>query len=199
MASNLVRCFHDSLKSIDRIIFGLLGRQFPPGTPCFAVSNDFPIATTEKKSFTFKDILENSILWAVPKSRRTIEKRLRRKFGHPDYVMKILKPKKNLLSCNTCGHHHEAGMLCPHCYEQVIEETKAIQEKIQAELGLSPVEQDVVVLYDNERSKQPEEFWQGKRIVEMKKDRPQWFSKNLMERSTQQGSESNDVKPTDLA
>lgn len=33
----------------------------------------------------------------------------------------------------------------------------------------------------------------------MKKERPQFFSKNLMQNTTQQPSESTDVKPTDLA
>jgi len=43
-------------------------------------------------------------------------------------------------------------------------------------------------------------FWfQGKRIVEMKKERPSWFSKNLLEKSTAQPSNSGDVKPTELA
>lgn len=46
---------------------------------------------------------------------------------------------------------------------------------------------------------QPKEFWEGKRIIEMKKERPQWFSKNLLQKTTQQPSNSTDVKPTDLA
>jgi hypothetical protein len=33
----------------------------------------------------------------------------------------------------------------------------------------------------------------------MKKERPSWFSKNLLEKSTVQPSGSGDVKPTELA
>lgn len=62
--------------------------------------------------FTLKDIIGDGFLWAVPKHRRTIEKRLKRKFGHPDYVLKILKPKSYLKICNVCGDDHEAGVLC---------------------------------------------------------------------------------------
>lgn len=51
-------------------------------------------------------------LWAVPKNRRTIEKRWKRKYGSPDYKLKILTPKLNLLVCNNCGHYHESGVLC---------------------------------------------------------------------------------------
>lgn len=41
----------------------------------------------------------------------------------------------------------------------VSNETKEMQEVIEKELGLEPVEQEVVVLYKGERTKQPEEFW----------------------------------------
>jgi len=46
---------------------------------------------------------------------------------------------------------------------------------------------------------QPDEFWKGKRVVEMKKPRPAWFSKNLLQKSTQQPATTTDVKPTELA
>ncbi|GBP82443.1 39S ribosomal protein L32, mitochondrial [Eumeta japonica] len=51
----------------------------------------------------------------------------------------------------------------------------------------------------NEVQRQVPEFWQGKRIIEMQKERPRWFSKNLLQKTTQQPSDSTDVKPTDLA
>lgn len=41
--------------------------------------------------------------------------------------------------------------------------------------------------------------FQGKRIVEIDKERPAWFSKNLMEKSTAGTSDCVDVKPTELA
>lgn len=42
-------------------------------------------------------------------------------------------------------------------------------------------------------------LFQGKRVIEMKKERPSWFSKNLLEKSTVQPSSGGDVKPTELA
>lgn len=62
--------------------------------------------------FTIKDIFGDGFLWAVPKHRRSLEKRQKRKFGHPDYIMKILKPKTYLRTCNVCGDDHESGVLC---------------------------------------------------------------------------------------
>lgn len=62
--------------------------------------------------FSLKNLLGDGILWAVPKHRRTIEKRLNRKFGLPGYNWKPLVAKTNLRSCNQCGHDHELGVLC---------------------------------------------------------------------------------------
>nr|CAD7406857.1 unnamed protein product [Timema cristinae] len=156
-------------------------------------------AVSATEGFSLKKLLEDSILWAVPRHRRTLEKRLKRKYGHPDYVYKMLKPKSNLMVCNSCGHHHEAGILCAHCYDEVRKETEEMQTKIQEGLGLSPVEQEVVVLYEGEKEAQIAEFWQGKRIVEMNKPRPTWFSKNLLQKTTSPPSSSTDVKPSELA
>lgn len=73
-----------------------------------------------------------------------------------------------------------------------------MQDKIQEELKLNPVEKEVVVLYDGEKDEKPAEFWEGKRIVEMQKPRPSWFSKNLTQGTTQQPATTSDVKPSDL-
>lgn len=64
------------------------------------------------KHISLQDIIGDGFLWAVPRNRRTVEKRLKRKFGHPDYIWKLYKPKTNLQVCSTCGHDHEIGILC---------------------------------------------------------------------------------------
>lgn len=85
-----------------------------------------------------------------------------------------------------------------YCYDKVRKETELIQEKIIKELGLNPIEQDVVVLYEGEKNEQPAEYWQGKRIVEMEKPRPMWFSKNLTQKTTQQPATTKEIKPNEL-
>lgn len=62
--------------------------------------------------FSIKDLVGDGFLLAVPKFRRTIEKRWKRKYGSPQYVWKMLVPKNNIKVCNECGHHHEQGRLC---------------------------------------------------------------------------------------
>lgn len=148
--------------------------------------------------FSIKDLIGNGFLWAVPKHRRSVEKRWKRKFGDPDYIWKLLRPRKDLRTCNVCGDDHEAGVLCPTCYKKVIDETKAMQDQIQNELKLEPVEKEVVVLYQGEKVGKPEEFFKGKRIVEMQKERPAWFSKNLLQETTQKNATTKEVKPSDL-
>ncbi|CAH0725192.1 unnamed protein product, partial [Brenthis ino] len=186
------------LKSLERTILQTFGH--PPRELAYAYTYGKQTQLQPKK-FSIKDIVGDGFLLAVPKFRRTIEKKWKRKFGHPDYVWKLLVPKTNIAVCSDCGHNFERGHLCGNCYKKVEAETKEIQEKIKEKLGNNkPIENDVIVLYNGEElPEETKEFWQGKRIIEMKKDRPQWFSKNLLQKSTQQPSESKDVKPTDLA
>lgn len=46
-----------------------------------------------------------------------------------------------------------------HCYEKVKLETKEMQEAIQKELGLNPVEENVIVLYSGEKESKADNFW----------------------------------------
>merc|ERR1712136_475271 len=57
-----------------------------------------------KKSFDINETFDG-FLWGVPTNRRSIEKRMMRKYGAADWHNKLILPKKNLLSCNSCGHH----------------------------------------------------------------------------------------------
>lgn len=123
---------------------------------------------------------------------------MKRKYGNPKYDMKTLQKKAFLKVCDTCGNHHEVGILCAHCYDKVRKETESIKDKIMEKLQLSPVESEVVVLYDGEKVDQSEEFWKGKRIVEMEKPRPNWFSKNLLQKTTQPNASTKEVKPDEL-
>jgi len=83
-----------------------------------------------------------------------VEKRWKRKYGSPEYAMKILLPKPYIRVCNTCGGNHEAGVLCPTCYERVKKETNEMKDEIQKGIGLNPIEEDVIVLYEGEKLEQ---------------------------------------------
>lgn len=85
------------------------------------------------------------------------------------------------------------------CYDKVRQETELMQDKIQEKLGLDPIEKEVVVLYEGEKTSETVEDNVRKVIVEIRKPRPMWFTKNLLQKSTQQSSDSKEVKPSELA
>ncbi|RZC33319.1 39S ribosomal protein L32, mitochondrial, partial [Asbolus verrucosus] len=163
MAGSLLIRFNVAIHRLELAIATVLGRRSPPDGLCLA---GVPIQEHQPRpasAFSLKDLLGDGFLWGVPTARRTIERRLKRKFGDPYYIEKILKPKTNIRTCNTCGDDHLAGVLCPTCYKKVIDETKEMQEAIQNELQLTPVEQEVAVLYEGEKDEKPDDFWEGKR------------------------------------
>ncbi|XP_039290612.1 39S ribosomal protein L32, mitochondrial [Nilaparvata lugens] len=200
MASLFISNIKQTLGNLERTLRILFYQQFPPvNFHELRIANNAECLNERLAAPSLEQLMQDGILWGVPKSRRTIEKRLQRKFGIPKWHWKPLVPRTNLLNCNTCGNTYEAGHLCTHCYNKVMDETKKVQDAVQAELGLEPVEKEVVVLYRGEREQQPNEFWEGKRIVELDRERPSWFSKNLLQKSTQAPATSTDIKPTELA
>lgn len=70
----------------------------------------------QREPFSIKDILGDGFLWAVPRSRRTLERRHTRRFGNPNGfphgVVKMIQKKTTLRTCNVCGDDHEIGVLC---------------------------------------------------------------------------------------
>uniref|UniRef100_A0A336L163 Large ribosomal subunit protein bL32m n=1 Tax=Culicoides sonorensis TaxID=179676 RepID=A0A336L163_CULSO len=186
------------VQRLEHTIPFMFGRHPPPDPMCCLAliassHNSYP-----SKQFTVQDFIGDGFVWGVPKHRKTIEKRLKNRYGTPGLANKMLTIKTHLRVCNNCGHHHEVGVLCPHCYEQIRKETELMQEKIKSELKLDPVESEVIVLYDGEKGEKPDEFWKGKRIVEMEKPRPKFFSKNLMQKTTQPPATTAAVKPDEL-
>lgn len=204
MASNIINRFNHALRKFDQMIdIIIFGRGFPPGAACaLQLNSDGNWSQPSHKSnpFSLKNIMGDGFLWGVPTCRRTIEKRLCRKFGIPDYVWKPLVAKTNLLMCNACGHYHEVGVLCPNCYQKIMKETKEMQTAITDQLGLNPVEKDVIVIYKGEKEEWPSDQWKSENqyVIEMSKKRPNWFSQNLLQRTTQQPSDSSNVESIKL-
>ncbi|KAF7401702.1 hypothetical protein HZH68_007522 [Vespula germanica] len=200
MAVSMVRRLTSAFRKIEQALNIIFNRKFPPEALYAIDCNglNLPCNVNNRGRFSLKDIIGDGFLWGVPTVRRTIEKRMSRRFGNPKYNWKPPVPKTNLLMCPNCGSHHEAGLLCGYCYEKVKIETKEMQDVIQQKLGLSAVEEDVIVIYEGENNK-TEEFWKNQKVIEMPKKRPEWFHKNLLEPSTVEPSDSKDIKPPQLA
>lgn len=135
-------------------------------------------------SFDINSIFDG-FLWGAPTYRRSVEKREMRKYGAENWSTgrKLIPIRKDLKTCYTCGHYHEDGRLCrklrtnlviitvfifisecfyrlANCYAKIREETKAMQEKMVNELGLEPIDKDVVIMYDGEKHEHDDEFFQ---------------------------------------
>ncbi|KAK6644386.1 hypothetical protein RUM43_000653 [Polyplax serrata] len=197
MASALQRAFR-LLSKFHDTIFNSFIPPFPKDALQLAAIN-LPNCGLENnhkpRQVNLIELLKSTVLWAVPKRRKSIEKRRTKRFGCLRYVYKMLLPKTNILICTKCGSYHEAGVLCAKCYQRIKDETELMQEKIEQHLGISPVEEEVVVLYEDD-NRSNNEFFEGKRIVEMNKPRPKIFSNNLLQKSTEVKSASTDVSVT---
>lgn len=183
MANSWIKCVRTMWKKIANTL--LRRHQVDTTGPWPAFALDIPwknIANNSniiENTSVLKQILNDGFLWAVPRNRRSVERRLTRKMGRTQIFFRGIFPKRNLLICNICGHYHEAHTVCGNCWKRVREETEAMQETIQKELKLEPVEKEVIVLYTDDNPQIKNEI-KNKKIIEMPKERPEWFSKNLL-------------------
>lgn len=185
-----------SLKSYCKFTFLT---SFLISEPAFAIDGPVQaIRLTSYKPWTLRGIFD-SILWA-PKKRRTVEMRHIRKFGLERFApsgKKMWSPLTNLRICDTCGNWHKVHALCEVCYNKVKEETKHFHEAMFGALKRDPIEHDLVAVYKDE----PKEY-KGKRIIEVDRPRPAWFSKNLLTRGgplSNKWVETNAAIPDDQA
>nr|CAG4652313.1 EOG090X0IGM [Triops cancriformis] len=198
--SRTLKQISELVNNVERLFFQTFLRPPPPPEylPILVTHDGQSVAKLPAKPFSIQEIFDG-FLWGVPTHRRTVEKRWCRKYGAKNWDWKILTPKFDIKTCLNCGHHHEAGRLCPHCYGNVKAETTAMQEAMVNEFGLRPVDKEVAVLYNGEKEQVPDDFLQSKRVVEMKKPRPAWFTKNLLQKAITPESESSEaVKPSQL-
>lgn len=71
-----------------------------------------------------------------------------------------------------------------------MEETKAIRESVEAKFGDSPIDKNVIILYESDKTKgsagtEPTtQNFANNLIVEFPKERPTFFSHNLLQKST---------------
>ncbi|XP_043482101.1 39S ribosomal protein L32, mitochondrial [Leptopilina heterotoma] len=198
MVSNIINRFNTALQKFNHFVELIFRGGYPPQLCAIEFNHHVrnQESSAERKSFSLKEILDNGFLWAVPKHRRSIERRMMRRYGFPEYCWKLLEPKNNLIMCPNCGYVHEIGILCVHCYEKIKKETKEMSNAIQNDLKLEPVDREVIVLYENDNKSK--DFWKNQRIVELPKKRPEWFHQNLLQPTTQELSDSKEVKPANI-
>ncbi len=97
-----------------------------------------------------------------------------------NFITKYATPKTNITACLECGSYHEIGTICGKCYEKVKMETKNIQDQIfdKDEFKYNYPTKEIKIVYSNEEKELPKE--ENKVIIEIPRERPSWFSKNLL-------------------
>ncbi|XP_067686211.1 large ribosomal subunit protein bL32m-like [Haliotis asinina] len=171
------------LQHSKEIILQWLFRNQPPGmygALAYDVTPSLP--ETHQYNQSPKSVLGSildSILWAVPRNRRSLERRLTRKHAMTKHFEAAI-PKKNIIACLECGHWHEKHTICGNCYKKVKEETKQLKAAMGDDFLYNIPRQEIQVMYEEERDQRQK--YKGKYIIEMDKPRPQWFPRNLMVR-----------------
>ncbi|OTF83040.1 hypothetical protein BLA29_006843 [Euroglyphus maynei] len=152
--------------------------------PATIVQLSIPGTTTNS---SIDELMKDGILWGVPKKRRTAERRLARRFGvekFPDSA-KILRTRDDIILCERCGDHHEYYAICPTCYRKVKEETKQMLDALRKQTNpLQPKEKDVLFRFEDEKDSETFTSQNEFQIIDIDHPRPQWFSRNLMTKST---------------
>lgn len=168
MLSNFIARYHfltDQLIRYSRFFFS---------SPTFALI-DIPSISSSPTS-----CLPNMSILLTQKHRATIERRRVRR--HSDLPMSLMikygTPRQDLHQCLECGKWHEKKTICGNCYDRIRKETQAIKDSYpnKDEFNYNHPQQEIVYVYKNENSITD----QTKRIVEIPRERPTWFSKNLI-------------------
>uniref|UniRef100_A0A915KZH7 Mitochondrial ribosomal protein L32 n=1 Tax=Romanomermis culicivorax TaxID=13658 RepID=A0A915KZH7_ROMCU len=138
-----------------------------------AYAIEMPQKSTNPKTLAIKEICDTSILWGVP-----VHKTCRpRKFYKRYSPLKIWRHVKNLVMCQHCGSWHQLHTICAECYKTVRAET----DEIKTVYGRGSAECEVLLKYQND--KDCDDFGKLKRkIIEINKKRPDWFSDDLKKR-----------------
>nr|XP_011414886.2 39S ribosomal protein L32, mitochondrial [Crassostrea gigas] len=106
-----------------------LSNGFRLNVPALATANCLPEKSENGSHLTLQQCFENIMRAAVPKNRRSKEKRATRKMGH----FKLFKKehfKEKTEICLTCGNYYRRGFLCDHCYNVAKRKTMKIWKDI---------------------------------------------------------------------
>lgn len=172
MLSNLIARYHQLIT--DQLI--RYSRLFFP-SPSFAFV-DLPSSPSPSSSPS--SFLPDTSILLAQKHRATIERRRIRR--HSDLPMSLMikygTPRQDLHQCLECGTWHEKKTICGHCYDRIRKETQAMKDAFpnKDEFHHNHPQEEIVYVYKND----PTISDGKKRLVEIPRERPNWFSKNLI-------------------
>jgi large subunit ribosomal protein L32 len=171
MLSNLIvryRLITDQLIRYSRLFFC---------PPTFALAD---IPSTPSPSSSPQSWLPDMSILLTQKHRATVERRRVRR--HSDLPMSLMiklgTPRQDLHQCLECGTWHEKKTICGNCYDRIRKETQAMKDAFPSkdEFNYNHPQQEISYVYKNDQTSDDN----TKRIIEMPRERPTWFSKNLI-------------------
>jgi len=139
------------------------------------------------------------IVWNTPKKRKSLEMRHREGHGVLEWgTTRMYKLNRRLRFDHVSGRPYELGKMELGHYQAAMEETKAIQEKMREAFGLGPKDKELKVAYAGEED--GDQFGKNVQVVRMEKERPTFFSKALLQKSTKTGPDdtTTTVRPSGL-
>ena len=99
-------------RTIKKWIFSICFGYFFPSVPALATANYVPEKSDKgSHSLSLEECFENILRAAVPKTRRSRERRMMRKLGHYKLFQKEHFNEK-IEICLTCGNYYRRGFLC---------------------------------------------------------------------------------------
>ena len=170
MLSNLIARYRFITEQIIRY-----SQQFLFSSSNFALIDVLPTLSSSTKTY-----LPNMSILLTQKHRATIERRRIRR--HSDLPMSLMihygTPRQDLHQCLECGTWHEKKTICGNCYDRIRKETQAMKDSYpnKDEFHYNHPQQEIVYVYKNDEQIHDS----TKRIVEIQRERPTWFSKNLI-------------------
>ncbi|XP_022088465.1 39S ribosomal protein L32, mitochondrial-like [Acanthaster planci] len=175
--SRILQKFHLSFRELELRFWERFGGN-PPLGPALAIQG--PALIQDRAADSGGDLASifDGLLWAVPKHRRSIQRNRTRRRDTQKLIKHI--PQERFTTCEVCGHTRMIGFLCGHCLIRIRQETREIRDRLMGQLDETQMlpEKESVVVYEGETAR-PED--KEKLIVEMKKKRPPWFSRALLE------------------
>ncbi|CAF1057541.1 unnamed protein product [Adineta steineri] len=173
MLANIIARYHfltDQLIHYSRFFFS---------SPTFALINTSSSSSTLISPST--SCLPDMSILLTQKHRATVERRRIRR--HSDLPMSLMSrigtPRQDLHQCLECGTWHEKKTICGNCYDRIKKETQSMKDSFsnKDEFNYNHPQQEVVYVYNNDNKLTDDKT---KRIVEIPRERPTWFSKNLI-------------------
>ncbi|CAF0757468.1 unnamed protein product [Didymodactylos carnosus] len=177
-----IRLFTEDLTRL--AVYLIQQHSFPPSsTHVYDILPSNSTSLTTRTPLTLQDILPDMSILLTQKKRATIERRRIRR--HSDLPMNLMvrlgTPRNDLTQCLDCGSWHEKKTICGQCYDRIRKETESMKQNLnQDEFKYNHPQQEIVYLYKGEEEQR--QYHEGKRIIEIPRERPQWFSKSLIPR-----------------